>query len=342
MSRKAEDINIESWGDPEDEKVVIYINRSAYDAIYRHGAAYPEREVGGILVGNVSSYISGRYRIKIVGVIEAEAAPGSHAEMQFTSEAWQQLVASAQRNYPKHKVVGWYHTHPGFGAFLSDDDVNSHRLAFSHPWHIAAVCDPIKNELCFFGWDDSEIKPIKGFYTYGVPIERPAALSPHKTATVPRQRMVLLLVPVIVLFLALCGVIAFTLLQLLPSRSITDYELPLQAKTASFMNQNPKELYLYFFQQDGKVQRFTIQWNAFYRPILTQPNPEENLPYSGPIKEIQQPTITSDSRGDGVIGALTIKVITAIGNPVNCTANINNDGTLEWQPISPSNEVLPE
>ena len=42
--------------------------------------------------------------------------------------------------------VGWWHSHPGFGLFLSATDINTHILSFqiSRPYSVALVVDPTK------------------------------------------------------------------------------------------------------------------------------------------------------------------------------------------------------
>ena len=42
------------------------------------------------------------------------------------------------------RIVGWYHTHPDFGIFLSDYDVFIHQHFFSGPGQIALVIDPVR------------------------------------------------------------------------------------------------------------------------------------------------------------------------------------------------------
>lgn len=48
-------------------------------------------------------------------------------------------------------IVGWAHTHPGFGVFLSDFDKEQHQRLFPEPWQIAYVMDTQaqeKGRLC--------------------------------------------------------------------------------------------------------------------------------------------------------------------------------------------------
>jgi 26S proteasome regulatory subunit N11 len=53
-------------------------------------------------------------------------------------------------NDGRHSIVGWYHSHPGYGVFLSDIDVKSQITFFNQPHHVALVLDPIRNEFGFF------------------------------------------------------------------------------------------------------------------------------------------------------------------------------------------------
>jgi proteasome lid subunit RPN8/RPN11 len=52
--------------------------------------------------------------------------------------------------------VGWYHTHPGFGIFLSNMDLFIHRNFFPQKWHIALVLDPVNKKSGYFCWDKKQ------------------------------------------------------------------------------------------------------------------------------------------------------------------------------------------
>jgi hypothetical protein len=55
------------------------------------------------------------------------------------------------------RVVGWYHTHPGFGVFLSDRDQFIHKSFFDLPFQVAFVYDPKSREHGLFSWRDGEV-----------------------------------------------------------------------------------------------------------------------------------------------------------------------------------------
>ncbi|MBK8031262.1 MAG: hypothetical protein IPK17_17580 [Chloroflexi bacterium] len=45
---------------------------------------------------------------------------------------------------------GWYHSHPGFGVFLSGMDLGIHNQFFTHLWQLAVVIDPIQRHYGIF------------------------------------------------------------------------------------------------------------------------------------------------------------------------------------------------
>ncbi|MBM4446198.1 MAG: hypothetical protein FJ023_02435 [Chloroflexi bacterium] len=328
MNRISGKASLKVWGSPEDSKVVIYIEKQAYDAIYRHGAANPQREIVGILLGNVSEDSTGKYRVDIVGIVKSDSAPGNQTQAQFTHEVWLQLVESAQRNYPNQKVVGWYHTHPGFGAFMSDDDVNSHRVAFSHPWHVAAVCDPIKNELSFFGWDSSEIKAIKGFYTYEVLSNEPEPLLQPEKMAPPQRKMPAFLIPALALFVALFIIIGLAFTVWLPGGQKEASQPPFKdfpVAAVPFRNEEKGEVYNYYFiQNNGEVWRYTLNKEKPWTK-------EKSLPIT--LKEIvEQPTANPQENSGNNIGALELQANDGTGKPWTLSAYIINTGELtEWR-----------
>ena len=46
--------------------------------------------------------------------------------------------------HSEERIVGWYHTHPGFGIFLSGMDLFIQDHFFNLPWQVAFVYDPLR------------------------------------------------------------------------------------------------------------------------------------------------------------------------------------------------------
>ena len=66
------------------------------------------------------------------------------------------FMAHRDRQHPDKKFIGWYHTHPGFGIFLSGMDDFIQANWFSEPWQIALVYDPTSEEEGIFVWRDGK------------------------------------------------------------------------------------------------------------------------------------------------------------------------------------------
>ncbi len=65
------------------------------------------------------------------------------------------------QKYPNERIVGWYHSHPGFGVFLSDHDTFIHKNFFSSPGQVAWGFDPHSDEEGCFGWVDGRIERLR-------------------------------------------------------------------------------------------------------------------------------------------------------------------------------------
>lgn len=60
----------------------------------------------------------------------------------------------------KMVIVGWYHSHPNIGIFLSGTDERNMKLYHYKPYQIAIVIDPIKNLRGTFAWQNGALKRI--------------------------------------------------------------------------------------------------------------------------------------------------------------------------------------
>jgi len=122
--------------------------------IYPHVFNNDDREVGGVLVG----YKSLRGGVPYVyGAISAISADEQRATLTFTQDSWEHVHRVMEEEYPEGEIIGWYHTHPGFGIFLSEHDLFIHRNFFSDPSQVALVIDPHSGEEGLFTWDKGEV-----------------------------------------------------------------------------------------------------------------------------------------------------------------------------------------
>ncbi|MHB8996518.1 MAG: Mov34/MPN/PAD-1 family protein [Armatimonadota bacterium] len=130
-----------------------------------HGSVETNREVGGILVGQFVETPRGT-GARVEDIIIADSSVASLTHVTFTHESWQSIYQQLEQRDDQARIVGWYHTHPGFGPFLSGQDLFIQRNFFSHPLHLALVLDPVQRLFATFGWCGGEIANSDGCYLF--------------------------------------------------------------------------------------------------------------------------------------------------------------------------------
>lgn len=134
----------------------IFLTESAFDRAVARGDRDTTREIGGVLVGELLRDDAGPY-LRIDATIDALHAEEKGAELTFTHATWEHIHKEMDSRHRDKRVVGWYHTHPGFGVFLSDRDQFIHRSFFNLPSQVAFVYDPKSHEHGMFAWHDNEV-----------------------------------------------------------------------------------------------------------------------------------------------------------------------------------------
>ncbi len=152
-------------GTVHEGDVEVYIRQSVYKELESYSAEDISRERGAILVGDYSER-DGVVSVIISGYIEAEYTDSSSATLTFTHKTWEYVHCELERNYPDKKIIGWQHTHPDYGVFLSGYDMFIHENFFNLPFQIAYVIDPVRKKRGFFQWKGSEIEKLAGYHVY--------------------------------------------------------------------------------------------------------------------------------------------------------------------------------
>lgn len=165
----------------------VFVSAEALASMARHAAEDLERERGGILVGTAAASAEG-VLVSVEGMIPALHTDASRGSVTFTHDTWEQVNRDKDRDWPDRRIVGWYHTHPGFGLFLSEYDRFIHRSFFDLPWQIALVIDPRAKQCGVFGWSGHELTGPAGFYVFGPAppaLPAPAPLPPPPQPSAP-------------------------------------------------------------------------------------------------------------------------------------------------------------
>jgi proteasome lid subunit RPN8/RPN11 len=110
-------------------------------------------EIGGFILGRTIEAADGTYLVSFEEYIPAPTERHDAYEIEFAAPAYHELDNALER-YPHLKTVGWFHTHPGHGLFLSNPDLKIQRGFFKKPYHIAMEIDTLSRhyDVAFFSW----------------------------------------------------------------------------------------------------------------------------------------------------------------------------------------------
>lgn len=200
-------MNFLAFGEIENDDVKVYIKQDVYKALEKLSASDTSKELGSIIIGDYSNEL-GKTHVVISEYIEAKYTDASASTLTFTHETWDYVHAEHERRYPNKRIIGWQHTHPNYGIFLSNYDLFIQENFFNLPFQIAYVIDPIQNLRGFFQWKNGKIEKLKGYYIYddiGKPIKieqtkiKKVDAPPAKTSKLTTVLLALLCVSTILL-----------------------------------------------------------------------------------------------------------------------------------------------
>jgi 26S proteasome regulatory subunit N11 len=108
----------------------------------RHGKAGIPLEVMGLMLGD---YVDD-YTVKCLDVFSMPQS-GTETTIESIDERFQvRMVEMLKQTGRNEIVVGWYHSHPGYGCWLSSTDINTQKTFEQQvPRTVAVVVDPIQS-----------------------------------------------------------------------------------------------------------------------------------------------------------------------------------------------------
>ena len=123
--------------------VSVFVTQRAFVRFCAHAGSDLENEVGGWLVGYWrADRDSGAKYIIIDAILPAPHTRRGEAFLTFTQDSQVALYHLMEERYPGKELVGWYHTHPRMGVFLSGYDAWLHNHFFPEPYQVALVIEP--------------------------------------------------------------------------------------------------------------------------------------------------------------------------------------------------------
>jgi proteasome lid subunit RPN8/RPN11 len=156
------------------------------EKVIKHVNSTTDSEVGGVLVGKMSEGST-----VVTAAIPAEKASAGSANVTFTHEVWEEVLPIIDRDHPDESMVGWYHSHPGFGVFLSEYDLFIQQNFFSDPAMVALVIDPLKGEGGWFEWQNGQVVQSDSFETPAVRSNREVQAQVEQASSNRRSSIVI-------------------------------------------------------------------------------------------------------------------------------------------------------
>ncbi|KAL4808958.1 JAB1/Mov34/MPN/PAD-1 ubiquitin protease-domain-containing protein [Aspergillus unguis] len=125
-----------------DNCETVHISSLALLKMLRHGRAGVPMEVMGLMLGEFVD----EYTVRVTDVF-AMPQSGTGVSVEAVDPVFQTKMMDMLRQTGRPEpVVGWYHSHPGFGCWLSSVDINTQQsFEQLNPRAVAVVVDPIQS-----------------------------------------------------------------------------------------------------------------------------------------------------------------------------------------------------
>jgi proteasome lid subunit RPN8/RPN11 len=116
----------------------VFFQQEAVIALQEHLKGSPTQAIFGFLIGDV-------YRDPETGVLYtvidktlklSQAIYGDKTEV-VVSRLWDRMQEQLKK--AAGTLLGWYHSHPGQGGYLTTHDVETHEKFFTDPWQVAIL-----------------------------------------------------------------------------------------------------------------------------------------------------------------------------------------------------------
>jgi 26S proteasome regulatory subunit N11 len=125
-----------------DTAEVVHISSLALLKMLKHGRAGVPMEVMGLMLGEFVD----DYTVQVIDVF-AMPQSGTGVSVEAVDPVFQtNMLDMLKQTGRPEMVVGWYHSHPGFGCWLSSVDVNTQQsFEALNSRAVAVVVDPIQS-----------------------------------------------------------------------------------------------------------------------------------------------------------------------------------------------------
>ena len=136
---------------PSTPGLLVIVTEDVREEVLRH-LRCSQDEQGGLLLGEVfaadqSVCVAASRAVLVSQAVPALDFSSSGISLRMESGVWERARLALR---PHELIVGWYHSHPGLGAFFSATDRRTQAAFFPHPYSVGWVLDPEFDDEAFF------------------------------------------------------------------------------------------------------------------------------------------------------------------------------------------------
>ncbi len=175
-------------GEIDKSDLPIFVNLDVMRDMEGHARTNMHVELGGVLLGGKFVDEQGQSFVVVREALRAEHYEATRGSFKFTHDTWAQITRDREQFPDDLHLVGWYHTHPDWGVFLSGMDMFICDNFFNDSLDVALVIDPCRGDRGWFFWNEVEgqtlKKQVSGFYLFANRFRRTELLQfAHALAT---------------------------------------------------------------------------------------------------------------------------------------------------------------
>lgn len=155
------------YDSPETADLPIYVDLDVLRDMEAHAQTDKSVELGGVMLGGQFEDDDGNAFVIVTDSLRAKHYESTKGSFKFTHDTWSEITRQRGEFPDELQMVGWYHTHPDWGVFLSGMDMFICDNFFNRELDIALVIDPCRLDRGMFHWtgrEEERIRRTGGFY----------------------------------------------------------------------------------------------------------------------------------------------------------------------------------